>query len=261
MKRLIALLIFGIFLIGFTSAAITGASVDNGSKDKGNDNSSQNGQDEIQNQNKGGLSQAQIKNVIQERNRLRTNASSCPNNCTCQGSTTRCQLNGNREMTIQAGNSGNTIIQVKGEQAQTQVQLYKSNGKLYGNFKGNITKRILDPEQIKERIQERLQLQNCSCENMTLNEDGTYQIQTQKEARLFGLFKVREKIRFEYDAGNGELVKEQNSWWGFLAKDIKEEPFLGNSCGTVTPGQNDACCQNKGYDLYNSEKGECIFSE
>ena len=46
-----------------------------------------------------------------------------------------------------------------------------------------------------------------------------------------------------------------------LAKDIKEKPLLGADCGTVTPEANDECCKNKGYDLYDSIKGECILTE
>jgi len=212
-----------------------------------------------------GLTSDQVKNIIKEQNRLKIHnagdLSECPNNCTCTGSTTKCQLQSGREMTIQAGNSGNTIVQVKGVQAQTKVQLYKDEEKLYAQFKGNITKRILSPEQIQEKIQERLQIRNCSCENMELDEDGNYEVQTQKQAKLFGLFKVREKVRFKYDAGNGELIRQQTSWWGFLAKDVEEEPIVGATCGTVSPTGRDKCCQNRGYDIYNLEKADCVFSE
>jgi hypothetical protein len=164
-------------------------------------------------------------------------------------------------MTIKAGNSGNIIVQVKGIQAQTQVQLYKEDGKLYGQFKNNITKRILSPEQIQEKIQEKLQIRNCSCDNIELNEEEVYEVQTQKQAKLFGLFKVQKKVRLNYDASNGELIKQQNSWWGFLAKDAEEELIVGATCGTVSPTGRDECCQNKGYDSFNSEKGDCVFSE
>ena len=193
MKKILVMLVIGIFMFSFISADLisTHATNENG----------QNGNQE------GVLTQSQVKEVIQERNRLRINQSGeCPNDCTCTGSTTKCQFNGSREMTIQAGNSGNTIVQVKGIQAQTQVQLYKDGEKIYGQFKNNQTKQInFMPDEIKEMIQQRLRQQNCSCENMTLDEEGNYQIQTQKQARLFGLFKVREKVRLEYDSGTGEF--------------------------------------------------------
>ena len=87
-----------------------------------------------------------IKEVKQERNRLKANvaayldSSECPEECTCAGSTIKCELNGARQMTIVAGNSGNVIIQIKGINASTNVTLYKADGKLYGVFKGNQTK-------------------------------------------------------------------------------------------------------------------------
>jgi hypothetical protein len=268
MKKIMVMLIIGVFMTSFALAAETDSSQNDNQYQSGqeNENGIQN-QEENQitdsNQNRGVLSQSQIGAIIRERNRLRihANSSECPNNCTCQGSTTRCQLNGNREMEIEAGESGNTIIQVKGIRAQTQIQLYKSDGKLYGVFNDNETKRILSPEQIQERIRERLMIENCTCENMQLNENGEYEFQTQKRARLFALFPVNERLRLQINAENGEIIRTRAPWWGFLASDIKEEQLMGSNCGTVTPGQNDACCQNRGYDAYDSEAGECIFLE
>lgn len=268
MKKVLVFLIIAIFLISFISAGITGSATEDNGNQAGQDTgggtqNQEENQITTKNQNKGTLTQNQVKNIIQNKNQIKIHnagdTSECPNNCTCTGSATKCWLNGQREMTIEAGNSGNTIVQVKGIQAQTQVQLYKDDGKLYGQFKGNVTKRILSPEQIQEKIQNRLQIADCSCENMELDEDGYYQVQTKKEAKFLGLFKVREKVRFKYDAGNGELVKTQTSWWGFLAKDVEQEPILGATCGTVSPTGRDECCQNRGYDIYDSDKGDCVF--
>ena len=95
------------------------------------------------------------------------------------------------------------------------------NGNQEGVLNQNQTR--LTEDEIQERVQEHLRQKNCTCENITLNEDGNYEIQTQKKAKLFGLFNVREQVRLEYDSGTGELVRQQNSWWGFLAKDVVEE--------------------------------------
>jgi len=94
-----------------------------------------------------------------------------------------------------------------------------------------------------------------------LDEDGNYQVQTKKQAKLLGMIRVKEKVRAEFDAETGETIRIKNSWWGFLAKDAEPELFLGASCETVTPGTNDECCQNRDYDLWNAEKQECVFSE
>jgi len=169
----------------------------------------------------------ELNKEIREKNRIRTyyeNKSECPNNCSCTGSSVKCFLeNGTREMTIFAGKSGNIIVQFKNSNMSTNVTLYKSDdGKLIAIFK-NESREIILPDKIREKVKERLK-QNCSEQcNLTLNEDGEYEVETEKEAKLFGLFSVKEKTKLHLNAENGEVVKENSRWWGFLAKDIKEE--------------------------------------
>jgi len=149
----------------------------------------------------------------------------CPEGCVCSGSNVKCSFeNGTRVMTVHAGNSGNTIIQIKNINASTNVTLYKQNGKVYGTFKDNETKEIVLPDQImkklKERKQKRLHLYN---ESIELDENGYYHVEMKKKSRLFLLVPVREHVRAEVNAETGEIVKIRNPWWGFLAKDIKED--------------------------------------
>ena len=259
MKKIFTFAILTLFLFGFVSAGITGSIVntDKAQSNSNNENAitTQNAEEQGT-QNRGETSQIQVR----EQNRLRIGEGECAEGCTCTGSSTKCQLQNGREMTIRAGKSGNTIIQIKGEEMETKVQLYKEEGKLYGFFKNDKTREIkMMPDQVREKIQERLQLQKCLCE-IDLDEDGNYQTQAQKRARFLGIIPVREKVKIQVNSETGEITRIRNSWWGFLAKDIKEEQIVGASCGTVTPGQNNACCQNKGYDVWNSEKGECLFN-
>jgi len=216
MKKTFIIIFLGLFLISLISAvSITGSTV--------NELSNNN---ETQNQtNNSGENQTQAKKIIQTKNRLKIQAQNaeCPENCTCSGSVTKCQTQNGREMTIRAGKSGNIIFQVKTQNASTKVELYKSEeGKVHGVFKNNITKEIILPDKIQEKIRKRLQQQNCSCE-MELTENGIYQVQSRKRARLFGLFPVKEKVKWEIDAETGEIIKTKTSWWGFLAKDIEKE--------------------------------------
>jgi hypothetical protein len=162
------------------------------------------------------------KNAVQvkEKNRLREGQNgSCPDECTCTGSVTKCYFaDGTREMTIRAGNSGNIIIQVKGINVSTTVELYKENGTLYGKFK-NKTSEIILPDEVKEKIKSRIKQVDFDLENLTLDENGYYHVQTKKKARLFYIFPVREKTQLQLNAENGEVIKIRNPWWGFLAKD------------------------------------------
>lgn len=211
------------------------------------------------NEQKGNLTKEEIKNIIKEKNRIKfeeKTGQNCTEGCKCTGVVMKCDLeNGTRQITIYA-QSGNIIIITKEINASTKVELYKSNGTLYGIFKNNETKKIIFPDQVDEKIQEKIKakLEN---KNITLNEDGYYEVQGNKKARLFFLFPVREKINAQVNAENGEVIKIRNPWWGFLAKDDKSETILGASCGTVTPGMNDECCQNKGYTYWNSTTQEC----
>jgi len=173
---------------------------------------------------KSNLTQTQVQNIMKEKNRLRIrsqNSSECPNDCTCSGSTTKCTFeNGTRSMNVYAGNSGNTIIQVKNTNMSTNVELYKSeDGKVYGTFKGNKTLEVMMPDEIKERIQNktRARIQN---QIMNLTEDG-YHIQAQKRARFLFMFPINENIEFDINPETGEMIKTKASWWGFLARDMK----------------------------------------
>lgn len=255
MKNIFIFIGLALFLTGFVFAQ------GNASQTQSADNSGtqiQGGDNQAQTQSKAKvLTQAQIKNIIKAKNKLRIQAQigECPENCTCTGSVTKCQINGGREMTIRTGKSGNTIVQVKGVNMSTQVTLYKSDGKVYGVFKNNETKIVkVLPDGVKEKIRQRIRakLEN---HNITLDENGTYQVQAQKKARLFFLIPVREKVRAQINSETGDIIKIRNPWWGFLARDVKEDIIGG--CGTVTPGREDECCQNLGYDSWNSESLEC----
>jgi len=197
--------------------------------------------------------------AIKEKNRLKfeqRTGQECPDECICTGVVMKCELDGGgREMTVYAGRSGNIIVQVKGVNMSTKVTLYHYNNKTYGVFKGNKTKIIkILPDGVKEKIRQRIRAR-LEAHNITLDENGIYQVQMRKRARLFFLIPVRERVRAQIDAETGEIIKIRNPWWGFLARDVKEDIVGG--CGTVTPGMEDECCQNLGYDSWNSEKLEC----
>lgn len=181
------------------------------------------------------LTSDEVKKIRTEKNRIKFNATwNCPKNCTCSGSTIKCFLNGTRELTINAGNSGNIIIQIKGINATTNVTLYKSDdGKLYAVSENNETKEIkILPDEVRERIMERKQLEN---ENISLDENGTYRYEVQKRARLFFLFSVKEKVEARINSETGEVLELKNPWWGFLAKDEEstDEDLAG---GTMLEG-------------------------
>jgi eight-cysteine-cluster-containing protein len=206
------------------------------------------------------LTQEQRQEIRQERNRLRAQDGECAEGCTCTGSVTRCILeDGTREMTITAGQSGNIIIQVQGVNGSTQVTLYKSEGKIYGDFDNETREIRVMPDMVKYKIRERI-ARELEDEEIELDEDGIYQYRARKRVKVFGFIRARARVRAQVNAETGELIRLRNSWWAFLASEDSEE-IVGAGCGTVSPGYNDECCQNKGYDSYNIETAECILSE
>jgi hypothetical protein len=261
MKGLMILIIAGFLLIsiiGFSaSISITSGAIDN--------RTAVNVKDAIthaQITNK--LTKTQIEKITVAKNRIsEAKSGECPENCTCiSTSVMKCMLQSGREMTIFAGNSGNVIVQVKGENMTTNVTLYKSSdGKIYGIFKNNETKIVrMLPDQVKERVREKLQ-KRFENENISLDENGTYQYEAEKKSRLFFFIPVKMHIRAEIDAETGEIIKvSKPKWWAFLAKDESNEQIVGASCGTVTPEENDNCCKNKGYDVWNATANECQFT-
>jgi hypothetical protein len=269
MRGLMVLLVISLLLVGFAAAdLLTGSTVDNttgtGTGDSvsldGNAISAVSVKDAITHTN---LTGSQIRSIVQTRNKLKFENRTgipCPISCTCTGSTMKCLLLNEGEMTIFAGNSGNVIIQVKGENMTTNVTLYKSSdGKVYGIFKNNETKRVrMLPDQVKEKIRENLsrQFEN---ENISLDENGAYQYHAEKKARLFFIFPVRVAVNAKIDSETGNIIDIKSKWWAFLAKDDNSEQIVGASCGTVTPGSNDACCKSKGYDFWNNETVQCEF--
>lgn len=166
---------------------------------------------------------ARVQTALQARNRLRLNASEVPENCTITGSVIRCGLENGKVMVVMAGKSGNTIIKFDGgENVSTKAQLYHHNGEVYGVFENET--RLIEylPEQLREIIRERTRARLNST-NITLNDNGEYEYEAEKESRFLGLFKVREKVKWYINPETGEILKERGPWWGFLARDIEED--------------------------------------
>ena len=157
-----------------------------------------------------------------ERLRFSGNSSEIPKECEQEGAVLKCEFeNGTREMRIMAGNSGNIIFQVKGDNVSTDVQLYQRNGTFYGQFRNNTKEIKYMPEQVRERLKEHIKAktENSSFE-FDLNEDGQYEVQLKKQSRLFGFISVHENVNAQVDPETGEVVDVKNPWWGFLASDI-----------------------------------------
>ena len=111
------------------------------------------------------------------------------------------------------------------EDNETVLKVKDSNGNL----------RIIKimPDTVAERALERLRLKNCVEEegcSIELKEVGqgeqaklAYEMKTQRQSKVFGLFGARMQVQAQVDAETGEIVRVNKPWWAFLASEPAEE--------------------------------------
>jgi hypothetical protein len=171
------------------------------------------------------MNKTEDKEDVKERQRLKfenKTGIACPNDCICTGVVMKCVLeDGTRIMNVYAS-SGNLIIQIKDDNVTTNVTLYKDeNGTLYTNINGKEKKIKIYPDQIREKIKEKIKA-NLEDENFKINDKGNYDFEAKKNSRLFWIIPAKEKVNAEVDSENGTITKIHSSWWGFLARDKKD---------------------------------------
>ena len=131
------------------------------------------------------------------------------------------QQNAN-QFELQSGNSvAQTSMQMNQEQTQTgsQLSVQLSNGQ-------NAEVKIM-PDAASAQAMQQLQLNVCSEENncqIELKEfaqgnqiKAAYEVQAQKQAKVFGIFGTQMNVRAQIDAETGELLSKKKPWWSFLA--------------------------------------------
>ena len=155
----------------------------------------------------------------------------------------------NQAMTqVQAGN----FVSSAGEQMQIRSDMGEQIRFQVGNVEAK-TNMVMTQEQIQDRVKLQVKLSNgrnaeikimpnvasetalarlrAKCgENCTieLKEVGTgnqvkvaYEIKTQKESKVFGLFRAKMQVQAQVDAENGEILQVKKPWWAFLATETE----------------------------------------
>jgi len=123
------------------------------------------------------------------------------------------------EIKLQSGNvEAKTTMTMSQEQVQnrTMLKVQLSNGM-------NSEVKIM-PDAASETALARL---GATCEGtctIELKEVGTgsqtkaaYEIKTQKQSKVLGLFKAQMQVQAQVDAENGEIIQSKKPWWAFLA--------------------------------------------
>ena len=110
-------------------------------------------------------------------------------------------------------------------QNKTKLKVKLNNGR-------NAEVKIM-PNTASEKALERLRLKNCveadGC-MIELKEVGSgekvklaYEVERERDSRVFGLFKARMEVRAQVDAESGEVIRVDKPWWAFLASEPSEE--------------------------------------
>jgi len=144
------------------------------------------------------------------------------------GQMLKIQTKANNRIKLEVGGvSAECECEMKQEKIQNKTKLYAglSNGK-------NAEIKVM-PNTASERALERLRLKVCSEEqgcNIELKEVGSgeqtklaYELKTQRQSKVFGLFKAKMQVQAQVDAENGEVIKVKKPWWAFLASEPAEE--------------------------------------
>jgi len=121
-----------------------------------------------------------------------------------------------------SANCGLDLIQNQ-FQNQTRLETKLSNGR-------NAEVRIM-PDGASEVALQRLRLRDCDEDcNIELMEIGSgenvklaYEMRTQKQSKIFGLFGANMNVEAQVDAETGEVIQTKKPWWAFLASEPVEE--------------------------------------
>jgi len=204
MKKLILFLLVGIFLISFVVAEGQGTGQGDGTGDQNPDAIIQQTQDQNRVQVQDGThvgeggQQMMIQKKANNQIQLKVN-----------GVSANCGLN----------------LTQKQVQNKTRLETKLSNGR-------NAEIKIM-PNTASETALQRLRLKNCVEEegcNIELKEVGqgqqaklAYEMKTQRQSKVLGLFRARMQVQAQVDAESGEIVRVKKPWWAFLASEPAEE--------------------------------------
>jgi len=144
---------------------------------------------------------------------------------------------GGQQMMIKTEANNQMKLEVGGRSAGTSMKLDQEmiNGqtKLTAKLSNGRDAEIkVMPDKASDTALERLRLKNCveadGC-SIELKEVGegegaklAYEVKTQRQSKLFGLFGANMAVEAQVDAETGEVISVNKPWWAFLASEPEE---------------------------------------
>ncbi len=134
------------------------------------------------------------------------------------------------QMQVRAGEDNGITLRVRDSEAQSLMNItqerVQDRTKLMVHLSNGMNSEIkVMPNTASEtalaRLGAKCEDRNCTIE---LKEVGSgeqtraaYEIKTQKQAKVLGLFQARMQVQAQVDAENGEVIQVKKPWWEFLA--------------------------------------------
>jgi len=128
-------------------------------------------------------------------------------------------------------------IRVDGDgdfEAESELEIEIEDGEIKVRMKNGDKKRVrVMPDEVAV-----LAIQELGSEDFEIKleeEDGEviYSIETEKEGRFLGIFKMKMKIRGRIDPETGEFIGKKKPWWAFLVGGEDDDQFSGNKKVTI----------------------------
>jgi hypothetical protein len=140
-----------------------------------------------------------------------------------------------KQMKVQQQENNRFKLEVGGVSADCPLDLtqeeWENRTKLYAGLSNGKNAEIkIMPDTASETALQRLGLRNCDEDCLIeLKEVGSgeqikaaYELRTQRNSRVLGLFRARMNVQAQVDAETGELVQVNKPWWAFLATEPEE---------------------------------------
>ncbi len=137
------------------------------------------------------------------------------------------QQQANNRMVIQTGAISvdcPLYLEMTQERVQNETKIYAklSNGR-------NAEIKIM-PDTASQTALQRLNLRNCTDDcsielreaNLGNQVRAVYEVQAQRNSKVFGIFSARMQVQAQVDAETGEIIRVNKPWWAFLAVEPEE---------------------------------------
>ena len=144
------------------------------------------------------------------------------------GQQMKIQQQSNNQMRLEVGGVGADCglnMTQKQVQNKTRLETKLSNGR-------NAEIKVM-PDAASETALQRLRIKNCvegegcSIELKEVRQGEqtklAYEMKTQRQSKIFGLFNARMQVQAQVDAETGEVISVKKPWWAFLASEPVEE--------------------------------------